>query len=364
MTKVEELLQELEGVKNEMKSLQKENKTNEAYDKLSVIDGLKKQIEIEKALENVEKQEIENKIEKGDVENMNKKVLNEKEKAFVDYIRDGVITNAILKSGSGALIPEEISTKIIEKATELSPIVAKVTRFINGADMKFIKESTIPTFAYVTEGEDSAKTDATFTTVVLKSHLASCECVISKSLINGTDVDVLNYIIQALAKSLVKFLEKELIVGTSSKMEGVLATTNKVESAEAKKIKADELIDTQALIPTSLQGGCEWIINPTNFKEIRKLKGTDGQYLCGNMVDGFGYTLLGKPVFLSDQMPENKMFYGDVSGLYVKFTTKVDTAILREKYASAHQLGVLSFVECDSKIVEDQKLAQYNVKQM
>lgn len=362
MTKVEELLQELEGVKNEMKSLQVENRTNEAYDKLSVIDELKKQIEVEKALEDEEKQQIENKIEKGDVENMDKRILNEKEKAFIDYIRREGFTNAMSKGSNGDLIPEEIATRVIEKAVELSPIVAKVTRFTNGADMKFIKESTIPSFAYVVEGTDSTKSDATFTNVTLKSFLASSECVISKSLINGADIDVLDYIVMAMAKSLVRFLEKEFIVGTKDKMEGVLATTNKVTTATVSKIVADELIDTQMLIPTSLQMGCEWIINPSDFAGIRKLKGTDGQYLCGNLVDGFGFSLLGKGVYLSDQMPTGKIFYGDMSGLYAKFTGNVETTILKEKYASAYQLGILSFVECDSKIVEDQKLAQLNVK--
>lgn len=363
MTKVEELLQELESVKNEMKTLQVENKTNEAYDKLSVIEDLKKQIEVEKALEDEEKQQIEDKIEKGDAENMNKRILNEKEKAFIDYIRKEGFTNAMSKgSNGGDLIPMEISTRVIEKAVELSPIVAKVTKFTNGADLKFIKESTIPSFAYVAEGSDSAKTDATFTNVVLKSFLASSECVISKSLINGSDIDVLDYIIMSMAKSLVKFLEKEFIVGTKDKMEGVLATTNKVTTATVSKIAADELIDTQMLVPSSLQEGCEWIINPSDFKDIRKLKGSDGQYLCGNMVNGFGYTLLGKQVYLSDQMPVGKLFYGDMSGLYAKFTENVETTIFKEKYASAYQLGVLSFVEVDSKIVEDQKLAQLNVK--
>lgn len=358
MLRSEEILNEIEALKEEMKNLKKGNKLDEAHEKISKINDLKKEYEVEKALEDEEEKEI-----KDALKNQKKKSeLTEGETKFLNYIKTGKVNDVITMGDNGALIPEEISTKIIEKVGEMSPLVAKVTTFINGADMKFIKESTAPVFAYVTEGEESAKTDATFVNVTLAAYDVSCECIISKSLLNRTDIDVLNYVINKIASALVKFLEKELILGTSGKMEGLLATTNKVETATVGEISSDELIDVQALIPTSLQSGCLWIINPTDWKNIRKLKDSVGQYLVGNMISGFGFELLGKQVYLSDNMTAGNIFYGDPSGLYLKYTKTVESQVLVEKYAEKNQIAVLDWLQVDSKIVEDQKLAKLVVK--
>lgn len=364
MLRSEEIKQEITNLKNEMKSLRAENKIDEAHLKITEIENLQKELDVVLIEEKEIEEDITNKIKKEGMENMEKRELNQEEVKFLDYLKEGrpTVTNAMTAGSNGAIIPTTIAEKVIERAIELSPIVEKATRFVEGSDMKFVKESTIPTFAYVVENNDSAQTDATFVNVTLGANLASAECLISKSLINRSNIDVLDYVINAIAKALVKFLEKELIVGTTGKCEGLLSTTNKVETATVGKIIADELIDVQALIPTSLQVNAEWIINPADYKSIRKLKGTDGQYLCGNMVAGFGFELLGKKVNLSDQMPVGKIFYGDMSGLYVKFTKNVETQILNEKYASKYAQGVLTFVEVDSKIVEDQKLAKLEVK--
>ena len=49
--------------------------------------------------------------------------------------------------------------------------------------------------------------------------------------------------------------------------------------------------------------------------------------------------------------------YGDMSGLYVKLAQNVELQVLNEKYATQHAVGVVGYIECDSKIVEPQKLA-------
>lgn len=55
-------------------------------------------------------------------------------KVFANYIRNSVtgVTNAatqLTKGDNGAVIPETIANKIIEKVTELSPLYAKATKY-------------------------------------------------------------------------------------------------------------------------------------------------------------------------------------------------------------------------------------------
>ena len=363
MTKKDELLQKLETVTNEVKALKTENKIEEAHAKLTEIKDLKKAIEVEEALETEEMKEIENKIELGkDDKKMENKELMEirarEEKIFANYVRTAVKND--MKAGTnGVLIPTTISSRIIEKVEEMCPIYARATKFNVGGDLVFVKEATIPTTAYMDEMAPASATDATFTTVKLEAFIARALTKVSRSLINRSDFDVVSYIVNAVAKSIARFLEKELINGTVSKRNGLKAVTPETVSA----INADALIDLQMTVPSSLQGGCEWLMNPADVKTVRKLKDSTGAYLFhADPTSAFGYRLLGKDVMMSDQVPAQTIFYGDFSGLYVKLAKDIEVNVLLEKYADEYCVGVLGFVELDADVVESQKIAAIKVE--
>ena len=76
----------------------------------------------------------------------------------------------------------------------------------------------------------------------------------------------------------------------------------------------------------------------------------------------FGWELLGNRVYIDEFMEDmaaekTPIIYGDLSGLYVKITENPSIEILREKYADEHAIGVIAWLEMDSKIVETQKIA-------
>ena len=170
-----------------------------------------------------------------------------------------------------------------------------------------------------------------------------------------------------VAKAIAEFLEKELIVGTVGKMSGLSSTTNVVTAASATGVTADELIELQMTIPEVYQTNAVWIMNKESLKFIRKLKDGQGNYLLGTALNGFGFTLLGKPVHFTTSVAtmaagNKSIYYGDMSGLYVKLAQNVEIQVLMEKYATQHALGVVGYVECDSKIVEAQKIAALQMK--
>jgi len=104
-------------------------------------------------------------------------------------------------------------------------------------------------------------------------------------------------------------------------------------------------------------------MHPSTFTAIKKLKDGEGRYLLqSNIVQGFPYTLLGKPVYLSDNMPAigngNKaILYGDYSGLAVNLREDINTQVLNEKYATQHAIGIVSWFEFDSDVMDHQRLA-------
>lgn len=292
------------------------------------------------------------------------------ERAFANYIR-GVVetrTDVNLTSGdNGAVIPKSIANKIIKKVYDISPIYQLATRYNVGGTLTipyYDEETSSITTAYATEFTDLESKSGKFLSIELKGYLAGALTKVSRSLLNNSNFDLVSFVVTAMAESIAKFIEKELLKGTAEKITGLSAAKQKVTAASATVLTADELIDVQEEVPDTYQGGAIWIMNKDTRKAIRKLKDKDGNYLLNKDVSAkWGYTLLGKDVYTSDNMDKMEadktaIYYGDMSGLAVKLSEDVNIQVLREKFATQHAIGVVGWVELDSKIENEQKISR------
>ena len=154
-----------------------------------------------------------------------------------------------------------------------------------------------------------------------------------------------------------------LSLTSTSKMKGVVSAANSVTTASATAITADELIDLQMTVPSVFHANAKWIMNRKTLAAIRKLKDSDGNYLLNrDITNGFGWTLLGNEVLVDENMADIAsaavtVVYGDLTGLAVKISADMEISMLNEKYATQHAVGVLAYIECDSDIANEQKLA-------
>lgn len=297
-----------------------------------------------------------------------KRVLEEKK--FLKFICGE--TRALNVDKNDSIIPAHISNRIIEKIKELSPIYSMCTVFNAGGDLVFpyygADSSNDVKAAYTDDLTELIEQTGKFTTVKLENYIVGCLALVSKSLMNRTDFDLLSYIVMKVAQAIAEFLEEELIKGDSGKMQGLESSANIVTSGSATSVSSDELIDLQMAVPEVFQENACWIMHKNTLKAIRKLKNSDGDYLLTkDLTQGFGWLLLGKRVYFTQSCNEPEagkkaIFYGDMSGLYLKLAQNIELQILYEKYATQHALGVVGYVECDSKIVEAQKIVALQMK--
>ena len=291
-------------------------------------------------------------------------------RAFEQYLRTGNIETRsetmMNVSDNGAVIPASIANKIIEKVVEICPIYNLADRYNVGGTLSipYYDESTQAIeVAYATEFTDLGSTSGKFISIELKGYLAGALSKISKSLINNSAFDIVGYVVNKVAQAFAKWIEKELLIGSPEKITGLSNATQIVTAAAATAITADELIDLQESVPDAYQAGAIWIMSKSTRTAIRKLKDKDGNYILNKDATAqWGYTLLGKPVYVSDNMPAMKsgskaIYYGDMSGLAVKVSENVSIEILREKFATQHAIGVVGWIEIDSKIENQQKIA-------
>lgn len=342
--------------------------------KLAEIRSIEESIKIEE-----ERRAIElGKGKKGEKEQLADKEKFEIEKrAFDELIRKDVLQYHEERAAvnmtvgdNGAVVPTSIANKIIETVKDVCPIFQLATVYTIDGNLSFpvYNESTDKIqCAYKEEFNDLESSSGKFTNVELKGFLAGVLTKISVSLVNNSAFDVAGYVISKMATAIGEFLERELLLGKDNKLQGIVNSKNIVTTA-AEAITADDLIDLQSAIKQRFRGQGRFILNPKTLNALRKLKDTDGKYLLNpDIRTGFGYTLLGSPVEESDVMPtmtagEMAIAFGDFSGLYVKFTEQLELQVLREKYATQHALGVVGWIEVDSKIVEPQKIAILKIK--
>lgn len=297
-------------------------------------------------------------------------------RAFVNYIKSQCGLPVEQRAGeqnftianNGAVIPTTIVNRIISKVKEMCPIFAKATHFSVKGTLKVPVYGLANTTHDIAVGYQTEFTDITadagaFTSVDLTGFLAGALTLVGKSVINNSDIDVLSFIINEMSKKIALFLEKELINGTTDKATGALATTTTMVAGSISAISADNLIDLQAKIPSNYQANACWTMAPATFNALRKLKDGNGQYLLqSNFSQAFPYAILGKPVYLSENMPAiasaaKAILYGDYAGLGVNMRQNIEMQILNEKYATMHAVGLVSWFEFDSDVIDHQQLA-------
>ena len=338
-------------------------------DELRSIDRTTKAIEIARDLElNVVSNEKKDELraeERAEAE----------ERAFEDYIR-GVVSeeraDVNMEVGTnGAVIPSSIANKIIKKVHDICPIYQLATRYNVGGTLQipyYDEEDGNITMTYASEFDELESTSGKFKSIELKGFLAGALSKISKSLINNSQFAIVPFVVNEMAASISRWIENELLNGTDDKIDGLRGVTQLVTAEASTAITSDELIELQESVPDVFQASSIWIMNKKTRTAIRKLKDSDGNYILNkDATSRWGYTLFGKDVYTTENMAEmaagkTAIYYGDMSGLAVKLSEEVNIEVLREKYATQHAIGVVGWIEVDSKVENKQKIAKLVMK--
>ena len=359
MLKSQEILDSIKQMQQEVVNFQKEGKTDDALTKLNEIEDKKKEYEVAKKVEDMEKEDLENKGE-GDFINE----LPKEKVAFVNMVRTGQITNAFSQGDQGAIIPTTVATDIIDAVKEKLDIVGESSKFAVKGKLSFPKYGKDETntgivASYAADFTELTATSGKFTNVELNGHLIGALAKIGKQLIANTNVAVYNFIVDKVSQAISDFIESEMTKG-STKIKGYETTNNTIEM-EGSTIKSDDLINMQMAIKTKFQANAKWRMNTETFKTVRKLKDQNGQYLLNkDIINGFGMVLLGKPVEIEENA--ESVCYGDFSGYYTNMPESLEVQILLEKYATEHAIGVVAYAEIDGAPVDEQKYVKLVAK--
>ena len=382
--KKNDLITKAEGMLDTAKMEKRELTEDEAAELAEIRDNVRRIVETlkldddfrELEVKEVKEDNAPQEEEKTEEEKMNELELQET-RAFENYIRGRVIheragelTPATSGSGiglGGALIPKTIVDRVIAKVYNICPILERSQKFnVKGAlEVPYYPaDSQNITVAYQSEFVQLSSSSGSFATVSLTGFLAGCLTKISRSLINNVQFDIVGFVVDEMAYAIKRFIEHELLQGTPNKVTGLSTLSNGVTAAAANAITAEEVIKVHDAIKDEYQANAIWIMSPATRTALRSLKATNGYFLLNDDLSSpFGANLLGKPVYVSDNMDniatgKTVIYYGDMKGLGTKFSEEINIEVLRERYADEHAVGVVGWFEFDSKVIDEQKIAK------
>ena len=364
--------QELAEIKDDVRRIKETLKLDDDF--REVMDAEKKPDPEPKAEEDVDV-----KVEEKDRDCKEKRAIEERERrAFEAYLRNTLNQRAqtdtenMAVGDNGAVIPQTIADKIIRKVYDICPILEKSSKYnVKGTlTIPYYSEAdSAINVGYQTEFVQITSSVGQFTSnVTLTGFLAGALAKVSRSLINNSQFNIVDHVVDLMAEHIARFIEHELLIGTSGKVEGLSTLTNAVTTESATAITADDVIKLHDSIKDRFQKDAFFIMSTQTRTALRLLKDSMGRYMLQDDISlPFGTSLLGKPVYVSDNMPEigagnTVIYYGDYKGLATKFAENINIQVLRERYADEHCVGVIGWLEFDSKVIDEQQIAKLTIK--
>lgn len=297
--------------------------------------------------------------------------LTPEERSFVSYLRGDIRADVnTTKTNSGAVIPTTVADRIVEYVKNVSPIAEYATRYegIGKITIAYEDSSNALAASYVEDLESADVTAQKLLSVTLDGYMIRVSVKVSQQLLDNSQVDLIAYLVRRIGDTLAAKIEKEFLLGTSGKVAGLAGGVKQtVTAASATAVTSDELIDVQDAVPDIYQANGIWIMHPKMRTAIRKLKDGENRYLLNLDLNAkWGYSLLGKPVYASDAMPEpaagaKTIFYGDMSGLAC-IIRGLRVKVLTERFADVDAIGICGFAEIDAKVENAQKISVLTMK--
>lgn len=329
--------------------------------------------ELTKAVEDIdstiEQAERARKLTKVDVQTDNEEESQEELdiRAFASIIRERGDEN-ITKTDNGAVIPKTIAKKIIQKVYDISPLFRDAEKFNVKGNLSIpyvdVQNDHLEV-AYASEFTDLEAKQTKLLSTDLSGYLAGVLAKISISLLNSTDVDLVDFVVNRMATAVATFIDKELLDPTdaTNKIKGLSTVNQIVAAGSTSAITADVLIKLKNKLKSAYQQGAYFVMHPDTLTAVQLLKDGNHRFIFNDEIqNGFSGTILGKPVYTSDQCPSiasnaNAVFYINPSQALAVKMIEDSVSVLREKYATQHAIGVVEWLELDAKIQNQQAVA-------
>ena len=201
-------------------------------------------------------------------------------KSFMNYVLHGTPimsngTDAITVTGDvGAVIPNTIINKIVEKLENVGGVYAKLTKTFYKGGVTVPTSAAKPVATWTSERGGSDKQKKALGSVTFAYHKLRCVVAVSIAVDTVTLEIFENTIAKNIADAMVKAIEDAAFNGTGAsdnEPEGILADSSKfvsgqvVEITEGSDVTYADLLEAEGDLPDAYDAGAEWYMKKATF---------------------------------------------------------------------------------------------------
>jgi len=274
------------------------------------------------------------------------------------YRKDEKVINAIQNSfgmeqhaytegsptAGGYLVPDEFRTEVIRVANEYGVVRREANVFGFGGDSLYLNaENAVPTVAWTDEAAQIAESTGSFTQPSISIKKLAAISAMSNELFADSKVDIVSLIATQVGEGMAEKEDLAGFVGDGTSTYGsitgltnlsISSTTHTLAGTSINNIKADDLLDVQYKLAAKYRRGAIYVMHPTIFSIVRKVKDSSGAYVVSMPTDANqNPTIWGYRVVESEAMPST-----DASGsVFIGFTN-----VRRHLYVADRQAMELS----------------------
>lgn len=228
---------------------------------------------------------------------------------------------------AGAAVPTETLNMIIDKMRQTSALFPRITVSYVPGNLNLVVANAKNAAAWKAEGTDGVPADDTVTEINLTGFelikLVEISAAASAMTISAFEA----YIAAELGRQMAIAVENAILNGTGTgQPTGILTgvtwdVTNSTTWTAGGAVGYDNLVDALALLPTMYHQRAVFVMNRAMlFGGIRKIKSTDDvPIFTYNPQDPARNAILGYPVIVDDQMPDDTILLGDTNYYYWNF---------------------------------------------
>lgn len=280
----------------------------------------------------------------------------EMQTALVHYISTGEVRGVLAKArerrevvdtdSAGVLIPLHVEAEVVTDIGDMVVMRQLGTAIDIPGNINLPVIDGISKFAPVPENAEYPEVEIEFGGPMLRPLKIGGTALISYEITRLAPHNAEAMVSSAMAEGRAENEDELFIVGTGvGQPTGVVTAAEALVTAAADAAVAQDFIDLFYRVPQRYRANGSWLMHPLTASMLRGLEDSAGNPLWYPGLAGQPETLLGRPVYTSEYMPQigtgNKsVLFGDFAEYRIGDREGMWIQVLREAYARRGQIGI------------------------
>jgi len=259
------------------------------------------------------------------------------------------------ESAGGYLVPDEYRAELIKRLPELSELYAPVRKIPVASDAGRMPNLATDISVSWAEAESATfhETDPAFGILQWAIYRANAMTKCSRELAFDSAPKIAQVVSDLMVEAMAAEVDKVIAVGDgTTQPEGIVSAAS-VVSVSVGTLSFAKLIEVEFTLAKKYRKKSRWVMNNTNVRRTQSLVDSNGMPVFRrDPASPSGATILGYPVAQQDDLPDDTVFFGDLS-YYLWFDREQvgleSTTVGGDAFAK-HQLWLKTWMRVDGKL--------------